>query len=185
MHESGNLMQKAELAIREARNVGKNHTQIYTDDLNIIRTIHINSLWTERVRNAIKQNKIHAYFQAIKNLKTDKIEKYEALVRLEYEGETYAPHNFLGAAQYSGQIYDIFKIMFQKTCEKAKSNNYDFSVNVSESDLSEPTFFEFIKQTLRATTFWQIELVWRYWNIKAFQGMTTLRTLSIRCIVMD
>lgn len=148
MHESGNLIQKAELAIKEARNIGKNLTQVYTDDLDIIRTIHANSLWTDRIRNAIKEDKILAYFQPIKNIKTKKIQKYEALVRLEHEGEIFTPYHFLDAALYSGQIFDIFKIMFLRTCQKARENNYRFSVNISEFDLKEPTFFEYVKQTL-------------------------------------
>ncbi|MDQ7042044.1 MAG: EAL domain-containing protein [Sulfurimonas sp.] len=149
MNESGNLIQKAELAIKEARNTGKNNTQIYADDLKIIRTIESNSLWTQRIRKAIKEKRVHAYFQAIQEFKTQKIVKYEALVRIEHEGEVYSPFHFLDAAQYSGQIYDIFKIMFKKTCELAKTSEYDFSVNMSESDLHESDFFDYIKQTLK------------------------------------
>jgi len=148
MHESGNLIQKAELAIKEARNIGKNLTQIYTDDLDIIRTIHANSLWTGRIREAIKKDKVLAYFQPIKNIKTQKIQKYEALVRIEHDGEIFSPYYFLDAALYSGQIFEIFKVMFLKTCQMAKENDYEFSVNMTESDLKEPSFFEFVKQTL-------------------------------------
>jgi diguanylate cyclase (GGDEF)-like protein len=149
IHESGNLIQKAELAIKEARNIGKNHTQVYNQDLNIIRTIHANSLWTGRIRNAIKENKVLAYFQAIKNYKTDKIEKYEALVRIEFEGEIIGPYQFLDAALYSGQIYSIFKIMFKKVCQKAQTTRYNFSVNMTDADMNEPDFFNFVKQTIK------------------------------------
>ncbi|MDF1882994.1 EAL domain-containing protein [Sulfurimonas sp. SAG-AH-194-C21] len=149
LHEKGNLIQKAEFAIKEARNLGKNNAQIYTDDLNIIRTIHANSKWTQRLREAIKEDKIHAYFQAIKNYKTGEVQKYEALVRLEYDGEIYTPYHFIDAAFYSGFIYDIFKIMFKKTCQKAQGNTYEFSVNISEYDLKEESFFEYVQTTLK------------------------------------
>ena len=59
LNESGNLIQKAEFALKEARKYGKNHEQIYSDDMNIIRTIHANSLWSERVRSAIEDNRIN------------------------------------------------------------------------------------------------------------------------------
>jgi len=148
LHENGNLIQKAELALKEARNYGKNHGRIYSEDLNIIRTIYSNSLWTERIRDAIKQEKIHAYFQPIKNLKTGLIEKYEALVRLEFEDEIFSPYNFIDAALYSGQIYEIFKIMFEKSCQKALQTELGFTINVTEYDLKEPGIFDFIKKTL-------------------------------------
>jgi len=149
LHENGNLIQKAEFAIKEARNLGKNNTQIYTDDLNIIRTIRANSKWTEHLREAIKNDKIYAYFQAIKNCKTDKIEKYEALVRLEYDDKIYTPYHFIEAAFYSGFIYNIFQIMFKKTCEKAQINKAEFSVNVSEYDLQEEGFFAYVQDILK------------------------------------
>ncbi len=149
IHENGNLIQKAEFALKEARHYGKNHSQIYTDDLNIIRTIHANSLWSTRVRKALINNRIHAYFQAIENIGNGKIEKYETLVRLEYENEIYTPVHFLEAALYSSQIHEIFKIMFRKVCEKAVSCDALFSINVSEYDLKNPAFFTFIKHSLK------------------------------------
>ena len=148
LHEDGNLIQKAEFAIKEARYLGKNNTQVYSDNLNVIRTIHANSKWTHRLREAIENEKIHAYFQAIQNYETEKIEKYEALVRLEYEGEIFTPYHFINAAFYSGYIYDIFKIMFKKTCQKAQENSYNFSVNVSEYDFRIEEFFEYATSTL-------------------------------------
>lgn len=148
-HESGNLIQKAEFALKEARHYGKNHSEIYTDDLNIIRTIHANSLWTSRVRNALLDNKILAYFQPIQNIDTQSIEKYEVLVRLEYENEIYSPLHFLEAAIYSCQIFDIFKIMFTKACKMATRVGASFSINVSEYDLKNYNFLHFIKQTLQ------------------------------------
>jgi len=149
LHENGNLIQKAEFALREARKYGKNHEQIYSDDLNIIRTIHANSLWSERVRKAMEENRIHAYFQAIQNVGTKQIEKYEALVRLEFEGSIISPFEFLEAALYSGQIYEIFKIMFVQACLKAKRDNVNVSINVSDYDLCEPDFFDYIKNTIK------------------------------------
>ncbi len=148
-HESGNLIQKAEFALKEARHYGKNHSEIYTDDLNIIRTIHANSLWTSRVRNALLDNKILAYFQPIQNINTQKIEKYEVLARLEYENEIYMPVHFLDAAIYSCQIFDIFKIMFTKACKMAATIDASFSINVSEYDLKNYNFLNFIEQSMQ------------------------------------
>ncbi len=149
LDERGNIIQKAEFALKEARLHGKNSAKKYSDDLQIVRTIHSNSIWTSRIREAIRDNKILAYFQPIQDIKTQKIEKYEALVRLEYKGKIYTPFHFLDAALYSGQMFEIFKIMLHETCKKAQTTAYVFSVNISEYDLQHPQFIPTIHKIMK------------------------------------
>jgi len=149
LNEEGNIIQKAEFALKEARLYGKNNATKYSDDLNIVRTIHANSLWSERIRNAFEKGKILSYYQAIYNIDTQSITKYEVLVRLEHEGKIYTPAHFLDAALYSGQIFEIFKQMFHNVCEVAQTSDKDFTINVSEYDIKDPDFSSFIHTTLQ------------------------------------
>ncbi|ADN09997.1 EAL domain-containing response regulator [Sulfurimonas autotrophica] len=149
LNEYGNVIQKAEFALKEARLYGKNNARKYSDDLQIVRTIHSNSIWTGRIRKAIAHNKILAYFQPIQNLKTGKIEKYETLVRLEYDKKIYSPFHFLDAALYSGQMFKIFKIMLSEACKKAQTTSYIFGVNISEYDLKHPKFVQTIHEIMK------------------------------------
>jgi len=149
LDERGNIIQKAEFALKEARLYGKNNARQYSDDLQIVRTVHSNSIWTGRIREAITHNKIVAYFQPIQNLKTGKIEKYETLVRLEYDEKIYSPFHFLDAALYSGQMFEIFKIMLSEACKKAQDTSYIFSVNISEYDLKHPKFVQSIHKIMK------------------------------------
>ena len=144
LDEYGDIVQKAEFALKEARLYGKNNFRTYSDDLNILRTIHSNSLWTERIRNALEKKQVLAYFQPIKNVKTGKIEKYETLVRINFENKIYSPFHFLDAARYSGQLFDIFQIMFQEACKKVIATDLNFTVNVSDYDLKHPKFMLYI-----------------------------------------
>jgi len=149
LDEQGNIIQKAEFALKEARLYGKNSARKYSDDLQIVRTVYSNSIWTGRIREAIRDNKILAYFQPIQNLKTKKIEKYETLVRLEYDNKIYSPFHFLNAALYSGQMFEIFKIMLNEACKKAQTTSYIFSVNISEYDLKHPKFVQTIHKIMK------------------------------------
>ena len=144
LDEYGNIIQKAEFALKEARLHGKNNLKTYSDDLNILRTIHSNSLWTTRIRNALEKSDVIAYFQPIKNARTGEIEKYETLVRVKYEDEIYSPFHFLDAARYSGQLFEIFKIMFEEACKKVISTSFSFTVNISDYDLKHPKFMLYI-----------------------------------------
>jgi len=149
LDERGNIIQKAEFALKEARLNGKNSIKKYSDDLNILRTIHTNSIWSTRVRDALYDNRIHAYFQPIKELKTGKIMKYETLVRLEFENEIFSPFHFLEAALYSGQIFNIFQLMLEAACKKASQSNYFFTVNVSQCDMKYPDFLQTVKKIVK------------------------------------
>jgi len=149
LNEDGNIIQKAEFALKEARLYGKNNATLYSDNLNIVRTIHANSLWSERIRNAFEEGRILSYFQPIYHLQKKKTTKYEALVRLEHKGKIYTPAQFLDAALYSGQIFEIFKLMFHNVCKVAQNSDKDFTINVSEYDIKDPDFSRFITATLK------------------------------------
>jgi diguanylate cyclase (GGDEF)-like protein len=97
MQEEGNLIQKAEFALKEARSMGRNRARKYSDDIKIIQTIHHNSIWTQRVHEAIQTGKIISYFQPIFDVHSLEICKYECLVRMEHEGEVIAPLTLLNA----------------------------------------------------------------------------------------
>ncbi|WP_297440693.1 EAL domain-containing protein [Sulfurimonas sp.] len=148
LKDTGNIIQKAELALKEARYYGKNRLYQYSEDLHIIKTIQANSMWSKKLRDAFKEKRVHAYFQPIQDIQTKKIQKYEALVRLECEGKIYSPFEFLGAALYSGQIFDIFKFMFETVCQKVQETNAHFSLNLSEYDLKIPALTKFIHATV-------------------------------------
>ncbi len=149
LNEDGNLIQKAEFALKEARLYSRNNVAKYSEDLNIIRTVHANSIWSQRLREAFERKHIYTYYQPIQDLRTDTIVKYEALVRLEYEGKIYSPFEFLDAALYSGQLFDIFKLMFENICKIAQTTDKSFSINASQYDLHVPEFKDFIQQTLQ------------------------------------
>jgi len=148
VHEIGNLIQKAELALKEARRFGPNRVGKYSKDIEIIQTIHHNSMWTKRVREALENDWILTYYQPIFSIETGEIMKYETLVRMAYDGEIVSPFKFLQAAKNSGQLYDIFKIMFKNACKKTKEFSGQFTINMTDQDLQEPKLMEFIEKTI-------------------------------------
>ncbi|MDF1881201.1 EAL domain-containing protein [Sulfurimonas sp. MAG313] len=149
MHEEGNLIQKAEFALKEARTLGRNRVSKYSDDIKIIKTIQNNSKWTQRIREAIERNNIIAYYQPIFSIETGKVIKYECLVRMVYKEDIISPYKFLEAARNSGQLHNIFKIMFENACKKTREFSGQFTVNLTDQDLQEPGLLEFIDRTLR------------------------------------
>ena len=135
-----NLLQKAEIAVFASRQKQDNKIEFYSEDLNTIKVINNNLLWSKRLTKAINSNNIITYFQGIVECKSEKIVKYETLVRLVYEDEVYSPFHFLGAARNAGLLTQITEIVFEQACEKFQNNNFDFSVNITDHDLMNKDF---------------------------------------------
>lgn len=148
MDEDGNLIQKAEFALKEARSMGRNRARKYSEDIEIIKTIHHNSTWTHRVHEALQSGWVVPYFQPIFSVETQAVLKYECLVRLRYKDEIISPFTFLEAAKKSGQIFKIFKLMFESACQQTKKFEGQFTVNMTDQDLVEPELMEFIDSML-------------------------------------
>jgi len=148
IREKGNLIQKAEFALKEARSLGRNRASKYTDDIKIIKTIEHNSIWIQRIRDALENSRILTYYQPIFSVETKEVIKYECLVRMSYEDRIISPFEFLEAAKNSGQLYSIFQVMFENACAKTKEFEGQFTVNMTDQDLQEPDLIEFIEKTM-------------------------------------
>ncbi len=136
-YPNNNLLQKSEIAVYASRQKQDNKIELYSEELNAIKIINNNLLWSKRLTKAIDSNNVIAYFQPIIEIETEKIVKYESLVRLVYEDTIYSPFHFLGAARNAGLLTKITKIVFEQACKKFMNNNLDFSVNLTDHDLME------------------------------------------------
>lgn len=142
-NDIGNMIQKAEIALREARTIGRNRTEVYSENLNVIKKIKENNKWSAWLREALDTDNIIPYFQPIVDCSNDKIVKYEALVRLQKDETIYTPFQFLPAARYAGLLHHITRRMIEKTFLKFADNDLKFSINITDIDLMENHFLTF------------------------------------------
>jgi len=147
-HGEENTMQKAALALNEAKNLGKNQIAYYSKDLKIIQKIENTQHWGAILKAAMDSGQVLSYYQPIIDTFSGEIDKYEMLVRLKHNGNIYTPCHFLEAAKHSGQLYDIFKYMFTTACAKINESQVRLSVNIGDIELSQPDLLEFIQKTL-------------------------------------
>lgn len=146
-HDMGNMIQKAEIALREARKMSRNRIQVYSDGLAVIQQIKENTKWTKWLKDALDNNKLLTYYQPIIDCQSGEVCKYEALVRLEHDGIVYTPFHFLATARFAGLLYQITQRMFEQTCARFSTNTLHFSINITDQDLVEPDFIGFIERT--------------------------------------
>lgn len=142
------VLKKAELALKEARNLGRNQIKFYSNDLKVIQQINDTNHWAPIIKHALKENNIVAYAQPIFHLNAQSIDKYELLVRIQHNEEIYSPSEFIKAARYSGQLYSIFKFMFDQGCKHAARTGKKFSVNISDCEFQHEGLLDFIQRTI-------------------------------------
>lgn len=149
MNDQSEMIAKADLALKQARSISRHRTQLYSDSMSIIGKMHENREWTRFLNKAFEEDGLKPYFQPILNVKTQKIEKYEALVRMDINGSIVSPLEFLPAARYAGLLHEITKVMIEKTAKIFANNSYKFSINVTDQDFKEESFVPFVKNVLR------------------------------------
>ena len=144
-----NLLRKTATALKEAKENGKNRFVIFEENENVDyskRELFINS--TNLIKNALDNNQITPFFQGIYNNKTSNITKYEALVRIVLEDRVISPYEFLESAKLSGLLPEITKVMIDKTLQIMTSNDYEFSINITEDDLSENYLIQYLDEKI-------------------------------------
>lgn len=133
--------------IKKYANNNKNIT-VYDKCLDLEKEYEKNLFWSFKIKKAIEQDKIVPYFQAIYNLQTEKIEKYEALIRLIDENNVISPYYFLDISKKSKQYLQLTKIMIQKTFDYFKDKDFNFSINLTFEDIKSEYILSFIIEML-------------------------------------
>ena len=138
------ILAKADMALKVAKN---NIEDIVSFDESIDNTDTIvkNMKGITIIKDALNKDNVVPYFQPIYNMRTKKIEKYEALVRIiKDDGVVLTPYHFLEIAIKSKLYPDITKIMITKTFEFFIDKDYEFSINLSIDDILNKNTIKFI-----------------------------------------
>lgn len=146
------ILENTDLALKLLK---KDHTKRileYNDNLNLKTDVKENMDTIEQIKTAIKDDRIVPFFQPIINLKTSKVEKYEALVRLKLEDGTFLqPYKFVDISKKSSYYHYITKTMIEKTLKIAQEfPQYRFSINISMIDILDDKLTHMLFETLNA-----------------------------------
>jgi len=144
------LISKLSIAVHEAKKYPFSYFMYYREKSLDTNFIKFNALLYEAIYRE-NGTKIIPYFQGIYDNKTKKIYKYEALARLEHNGDIYTPYYFINIAQSSGFIHEITKIMIKKSFQylTTLSPEIQLSINITEHDLATKQLKEFLLENLQ------------------------------------
>jgi len=133
--ESDTIIGKANMALKYAKKEHKFH-QLFDPTMLESYRYGENIEWSNKIRKAIENDRITAFFQPILNIATGEIEKYEALVRLiDESGAIIAPAQFLEIAKKTKQYHHITTKMIDLSTKAAKESGKEISVNITIEDV--------------------------------------------------
>lgn len=147
-HGADLLLVNADIALKLAKKSKKNFL-IYDESMAMAKEYEKNFDWTKRLKKAIEEDRIVPVFQPIVNTKTQKIVKYEALMRMvDNQGIYIAPVHFLELAKKNKLYHQLTKIMIDKTFKTFKNLPYVVSINISVEDILNKEIYSFIMKKL-------------------------------------
>lgn len=137
------LLKMAETALYQAKHQA-HHTGVATviQDSDATKT---HMAWLEKLKLALKEDRVVNYYQPIINpLDPDDI-KYEALVRLiDEDGTVVSPFYFLEIAKQSRYYAQLTQVVVRKAVEFINETGYQAAVNLSIVDIEDPQIRQYL-----------------------------------------
>jgi len=137
---AANLLRRADLAMYQAKELGKNQIIYYNDALEKKAQYYLQV--ETQLRDALKAKDLDLYFQPKVNLKSGKTVGAEVLLRWENNGQMLSPESFIPIAEESHLIIDVDKWVCNETLnilERWKRQERPlilFSINISARTFS-------------------------------------------------
>ena len=143
------LLSYAIIARKAAKSENKKFLR-YSSEMNKDSDYQSNIDWINKIKDAIKDDRITTFFQPIIDNESGAITKYEALVRMiDTEDKVISPFFFLDIAKKAKLYTQITKIVIDKTFTTfEKLPQYDFSMNITVEDVNDENIASYIFEKL-------------------------------------
>jgi len=107
--------------------------------------------WVHEIKTAIRTNRLKPFYQPIYDTQTQKVVKFEALLRYRMEdGSPIDPQTFLAIAKRVRMYASIIRTVLKDVIEVIRQWQIRVSVNISYEDISNPETVRFIHGILSA-----------------------------------
>lgn len=143
------LLIKADMAMYRAKAGGRNRVVTYSPDDERLENPESRIDWLRVIREALEHDQFVLYAQPILDLTTEKVVRYEILLRLrDRAGKIIPPGAFLDVADQFGLSGDIDRWVLGKVMrilsDSSVNDDVSFAVNLSPRSLTDPELLEMV-----------------------------------------
>lgn len=140
---AGELFIAADIALYDAKAAGHGGISVYRGQKGMKLT------WVERIRAALREDRLVLHAQPIVDLRTGEIEREELLVRMiDRDGSEIPPLSFLPTAERFGLIGDIDRFAVNRAIELARHGRA-VAVNISGPALTDRGLIDRVAEAIR------------------------------------
>jgi diguanylate cyclase (GGDEF)-like protein len=148
------LLVDADAAMYEAKDSGRDRLALCSTGQPRQTDLRSRHTWVDRIRQALESDLFVLHAQPIRNLRTDKVDRYELLLRMRNsDGSLVMPGEFLPAAERSGLITHIDRWVIAEACRmlgesQRAGRDLHFEVNLSGPSMGDPELLELMERDL-------------------------------------
>jgi diguanylate cyclase (GGDEF)-like protein len=148
------LIARADTAMYQAKEAGKNAWRIYRSDLDTTVQMVKRLSWNDRILHALENNLMDLQFQGVYTTAERSLTHFEVLVRMrdaEDPSTLVMPAQFIPVAEKSGKILDIDRWVLRESIQMlAELDSIPaLAVNISGRSFDEPMLPQFIAEQLK------------------------------------
>ncbi|SDQ58337.1 diguanylate cyclase/phosphodiesterase [Pseudoxanthomonas sp. CF385] len=151
----GQVLTRATDCLQAATNLGGNRIEIFDPGAVDRAEEERVQNWVQRIQEALQDGSFRLYFQPVVSLQGEPGEVYEALLRLESNGEVVLPQSFIGIAEDNGLLDDIDRWVVNRAIEvlaerKRAGHDTRMVVKVSPASFADNRLLDLIARQLAA-----------------------------------
>lgn len=122
---------------------------VYDESFNIGANFEENIMWVKKIKTGLKNGDFKAFFQPIVDSNTQKVYKFEALIRyIDEDGTAVTPFKFLDIAKKARLYPEIIKVMIVEAFEAIRAEGIRVALNISFEDIIIKESVDFIIDVL-------------------------------------
>lgn len=143
-------LRRADIALYVAKNQGRNRTHCYTEDDIASKQQHDNMKWAHRLQEAVVNDSIILHFQPVWDMNSNTIAYYEALVRINMNGNIIYPNEFIPALERAEDINMLDHQVISKAISMISlyPELHKVAINLSAQAFSDEGLVPLIKEKL-------------------------------------
>jgi diguanylate cyclase (GGDEF)-like protein len=192
-NEEKELLRKADIALKAARKKGRGYVVVYDESYSEIKKYKETFYWVNKVKEAVREDKMIPYFQGIRNNSTGNFDLYECLVRIiDQEENIIPPRKFLEPAKQLGLYSTVSYCMIDKTFHYFEGKHIIFSINLSHEDFIDDKLIDYISYKLNKHSIKADNVVFEVvedFSLKsieyAIEFIKKLKTLGVKIAIDD